>query len=177
MLVLSLLLPTFLRSRCSPTIDRMLIIIIASCHPWPIPPSNNVCGAFPPFSLARYLVTKDPDYLWAALWLPLAGCMFDLFDRKIARWRKANSMLGQELDSIADPVCTPPGDPISHPPIRVLDILRRRPWPVGIRDWAVDMVGHRHPDRFRLLRSRTTREVQRHRRPRPKRCLGKVELL
>ena len=63
---------------------------------------NGVCGAFSIFSSARYLVTKDPDYLWTALWLPLAGCMFDLFDGKIARWRKASSMLGQELDSLAD---------------------------------------------------------------------------
>ena len=63
---------------------------------------NGVCGAFSIFSSARYLVTKDPNYLWTALWLPLAGCMFDLFDGKIARWRKASSMLGQELDSLAD---------------------------------------------------------------------------
>jgi len=63
---------------------------------------NGVCGAFSIFSSARYLVTKDPDFLWTALWLPLAGCMFDLFDGKIARWRKASSMLGQELDSLAD---------------------------------------------------------------------------
>lgn len=63
---------------------------------------NGVCGAFSIFSSARYLVTKDPDFLWTALWLPLAGCMFDLFDGKIARWRNASSMLGQELDSLAD---------------------------------------------------------------------------
>lgn len=63
---------------------------------------NGVCGAFSIFSSARYLVTKDSNYLWTALWLPLAGCMFDLFDGKIARWRKASSMLGQELDSLAD---------------------------------------------------------------------------
>ena len=63
---------------------------------------NGVCGAFSIFSSARYLVTGDPNYLWTALWLPLAGCMFDLFDGKIARWRKASSMLGQELDSLAD---------------------------------------------------------------------------
>ena len=88
---------------------------------------NGVCGAFSIFSSARYLVTKDQNYLWTALWLPLAGCMFDLFDGKIARWRKASSMLGQELDSLADLVRTPPRDPIFHPPTRVLDIIRRRP--------------------------------------------------
>ena len=33
---------------------------------------------------------------------PLAGLMFDFFDGKVARWRKSSSMLGQELDSLAD---------------------------------------------------------------------------
>jgi CDP-diacylglycerol--serine O-phosphatidyltransferase len=60
---------------------------------------------------------KDPNYLWTALWLPLAGCMFDLFDGKIARWRKASSMLGQELDSLADLVRIHPRDVILHSPL------------------------------------------------------------
>ena len=34
--------------------------------------------------------------------LPLAGLMFDFLDGKVARWRKSSSMLGQELDSLAD---------------------------------------------------------------------------
>ena len=72
-------------------------------------------------------MTQDSDYLWTALWLPLAGCMFDLFDGKIARWRKASSMLGQELDSLADLVRTwAPHDVIYRSPTRRLDILRRR---------------------------------------------------
>jgi len=36
---------------------------------------------------------------------PLAGLMFDFLDGKVARWRKSSSMLGQELDSLADLVC------------------------------------------------------------------------
>jgi len=63
---------------------------------------NGVCGAFSVFSSARYLLTNDVDYLWTALFLPMAGCMFDFLDGKIARWRKSSSMLGQELDSLAD---------------------------------------------------------------------------
>lgn len=43
-----------------------------------------------------------------ALWCPLAGLMFDFMDGKVARWRKSSSMLGQELDSLADLVSTPP---------------------------------------------------------------------
>ncbi|KAF8231305.1 CDP-diacylglycerol--serine O-phosphatidyltransferase [Tricholoma matsutake] len=63
---------------------------------------NGVCGSFSIFSSARYLMTNDVDYLWFALALPLAGLMFDFFDGKVARWRKSSSMLGQELDSLAD---------------------------------------------------------------------------
>jgi CDP-diacylglycerol---serine O-phosphatidyltransferase len=69
---------------------------------------NGVCGAFSVFSSARYLLTKDEDYLWTALSLPVAGFMFDALDGKIARWRKSSSMLGQELDSLADLVSTRP---------------------------------------------------------------------
>jgi len=63
---------------------------------------NGVCGSFSIFSSARYLLTNDPDYLWAALTFPLAGLMFDFFDGKVARWRNSSSLLGQELDSLAD---------------------------------------------------------------------------
>lgn len=63
---------------------------------------NGVCGSFSIFSSAHYLLSSDDDYLWSALALPLAGLMFDFLDGKVARWRKSSSMLGQELDSLAD---------------------------------------------------------------------------
>jgi len=63
---------------------------------------NGVCGSFSIFSSARYLLTNDDSYLWTAFALPLAGLMFDFFDGKVARWRNSSSMLGQELDSLAD---------------------------------------------------------------------------
>uniref|UniRef100_D8PX10 CDP-diacylglycerol--serine O-phosphatidyltransferase n=2 Tax=Schizophyllum commune (strain H4-8 / FGSC 9210) TaxID=578458 RepID=D8PX10_SCHCM len=63
---------------------------------------NGVCGSLSVFSSARYLLSNDPDYLWAALGLPLAGLIFDFMDGKVARWRQESSMLGQELDSLAD---------------------------------------------------------------------------
>lgn len=66
---------------------------------------NGVCGSFSIFSSAQYLLTNDDDYMWWALVLPLAGLMFDFLDGKVARWRKSSSMLGQELDSLADLVC------------------------------------------------------------------------
>lgn len=51
---------------------------------------------------AKYLATNDEDYLWSALLFPYAGLMFDFLDGKVARWRNESSMLGQELDSLAD---------------------------------------------------------------------------
>ncbi|KAJ4488116.1 CDP-diacylglycerol-serine O-phosphatidyltransferase [Lentinula aciculospora] len=63
---------------------------------------NGVCGSFSVFSSANYLLSNDRDYLWSALAFPLAGLLFDFFDGKVARWRKSSSLLGQELDSLAD---------------------------------------------------------------------------
>lgn len=33
------------------------------------------------------------------------GLFFDFFDGKVARWRNKSSLMGQELDSLADLVC------------------------------------------------------------------------
>ncbi|KAJ6596827.1 CDP-diacylglycerol-serine O-phosphatidyltransferase [Mycena vulgaris] len=63
---------------------------------------NGVCGSCSIFSSAHYMLTNDITYLWFALSSPLAGLMFDFLDGKVARWRKSSSMLGQELDSLAD---------------------------------------------------------------------------
>ncbi|KAJ3883699.1 CDP-diacylglycerol-serine O-phosphatidyltransferase [Lentinula edodes] len=63
---------------------------------------NGVCGSFSMFSSAKYLISNDRDYLWSALAFPLAGLLFDFFDGKVARWRKSSSLIGQELDSLAD---------------------------------------------------------------------------
>lgn len=43
--------------------------------------------------------------LWAALFFLPFGLFFDFLDGKVARWRKKSSMMGQELDSLADLVC------------------------------------------------------------------------
>jgi len=64
--------------------------------------SNGICGSMSIFSSARYLASHDKDDLWMAHALPLAGLMFDFLDGKVARWRNSSSMLGQELDSLAD---------------------------------------------------------------------------
>lgn len=63
------------------------------------------------FSSMRYLL-GDPSSLgnlYAALAFLPFGLFFDFMDGKVARWRKKSSMMGQELDSLADLVCpTPP---------------------------------------------------------------------
>lgn len=40
--------------------------------------------------------------LWAALAFMPFGLFFDFMDGKVARWRKKSSLMGQELDSLAD---------------------------------------------------------------------------
>jgi CDP-diacylglycerol--serine O-phosphatidyltransferase len=40
--------------------------------------------------------------LWLALGFMPFGLFFDFFDGKVARWRKKSSLMGQELDSLAD---------------------------------------------------------------------------
>ncbi|KAK4700429.1 CDP-diacylglycerol---serine O-phosphatidyltransferase, partial [Phenoliferia sp. Uapishka_3] len=65
---------------------------------------NGFCGAMSLFSSARYLLSGEQSYLWYALGYPLAGMFFDALDGKVARWRNESSMLGQELDSLADSI-------------------------------------------------------------------------
>ena len=45
---------------------------------------------------------KDFDNVWLALIFLPFGFFFDAFDGKVARWRKKSSLMGQELDSLAD---------------------------------------------------------------------------
>lgn len=65
---------------------------------------NGVCGLNALFSAARFLSspTTQKSSLWWALAFPVLGFGFDVFDGKIARWMHSSSMLGQEMDSLAD---------------------------------------------------------------------------
>ncbi|PSR92338.1 hypothetical protein BD289DRAFT_405951 [Coniella lustricola] len=65
---------------------------------------NGFCGVMSIFSSMRYAL-GDPaalGNLYAALAFLPFGLFFDFFDGKVARWRKKSSMMGQELDSLAD---------------------------------------------------------------------------
>jgi phosphatidylglycerophosphate synthase len=56
------------------------------------------------FSSMRYCLGPPSAYanLWAALSFMPLGLFFDFMDGKVARWRKKSSLMGQELDSLAD---------------------------------------------------------------------------
>ena len=57
------------------------------------------------FSSLRYCTQSDPfnytNLYFALGFIPL-GLFFDFMDGKVARWRKKASLMGQELDSLAD---------------------------------------------------------------------------
>ncbi|KAF2086220.1 CDP-diacylglycerol-serine O-phosphatidyltransferase [Saccharata proteae CBS 121410] len=65
---------------------------------------NGFCGVMSIFSSMRYCLGDPSDFgnLWAALAFMPFGLFFDFMDGKVARWRKKASMMGQELDSLAD---------------------------------------------------------------------------
>lgn len=73
---------------------------------------NGVCGTLSIISSARYLLessnlpgplSKDATRsLYTAIFLPMLGFGFDALDGKVARWMGGGSMLGQEMDSLAD---------------------------------------------------------------------------
>lgn len=65
------------------------------------------CGVMSIFSSMRYCLGSPSAHgnLWAALALMPFGLFFDFMDGKVARWRKKSSLMGQELDSLADLVC------------------------------------------------------------------------
>lgn len=61
------------------------------------------------FSSMRYCLGPPSAHgnLWAALAFMPFGLFFDFMDGKVARWRNKSSLMGQELDSLADLVCLP----------------------------------------------------------------------
>jgi CDP-diacylglycerol--serine O-phosphatidyltransferase len=73
---------------------------------------NGVCGTLSILSSARYLALSSnlpgpPSEtalrtLYFAHLLPILGFGFDALDGKVARWMGGGSMLGQEMDSLAD---------------------------------------------------------------------------
>lgn len=67
-------------------------------------------------SAMRYCLgdASDLTNLWLAFFFMPFGLFFDFFDGKVARWRKKSSLMGQELDSLADLVRYSPSNTSTH---------------------------------------------------------------
>ena len=64
--------------------------------------ANAVCGTGAIFSMLSYIQTTDVRHVYFASGMVCAALVFDVLDGRIARWRQKHSMLGRELDSLAD---------------------------------------------------------------------------
>lgn len=64
--------------------------------------ANAICGMGAMFSMMTYLGVRDVVHVYYACGLILAALVFDVLDGRIARWRQKTSVLGRELDSLAD---------------------------------------------------------------------------
>ncbi|MDD2310424.1 MAG: CDP-diacylglycerol--serine O-phosphatidyltransferase [Desulfuromonadaceae bacterium] len=64
--------------------------------------ANAVCGTGALFSMLTYLQTTDVTHVYIACGMIFAALVFDILDGRIARWRQKNSVMGRELDSLAD---------------------------------------------------------------------------
>ena len=63
---------------------------------------NAACGVGALFAVMTYLQTPDGLHLWFACGLVALSFVFDVFDGRVARWRQQTSLLGREIDSLAD---------------------------------------------------------------------------
>jgi CDP-diacylglycerol--serine O-phosphatidyltransferase len=64
--------------------------------------ANAICGTGALFSVMSYLESQEVRHVYFACGLVLAALIFDVLDGRIARWRQGASLLGRELDSLAD---------------------------------------------------------------------------
>jgi CDP-diacylglycerol--serine O-phosphatidyltransferase len=64
--------------------------------------ANAACGMAALFSAVTYLGSHEVQHVHQATALIVAALVFDILDGRIARWRQKNSLLGRELDSLAD---------------------------------------------------------------------------
>ncbi len=63
---------------------------------------NAICGTGALFSVLTYLELHDVRHVYFACSLVLMALVLDVLDGRIARWRQQTSLLGRELDSLAD---------------------------------------------------------------------------
>lgn len=65
---------------------------------------NAACGIAAIFLAMAFIDTGSVAQFYAAAALAPAAFLFDVFDGKVARWRRTHSAMGRELDSLADVV-------------------------------------------------------------------------
>lgn len=63
---------------------------------------NAFCGTGAIFAALRFMKDGDVRGLLYGMALVPIAFVFDALDGRVARWRKAHSVLGRELDSLAD---------------------------------------------------------------------------
>ncbi len=63
---------------------------------------NAICGTGALFSTMSYIDDAEVFHIYLACALVFAALVFDVLDGRIARWRQKASLLGKELDSLAD---------------------------------------------------------------------------
>ena len=64
--------------------------------------ANAGCGTAAIFCAVIYAAEESVAHFHAATLLVIAALVFDVLDGRIARWRQKQSILGRELDSLAD---------------------------------------------------------------------------
>jgi CDP-diacylglycerol--serine O-phosphatidyltransferase len=64
--------------------------------------ANAACGVAAVFSAMIYVGSQSLGHFLAAAALAPAAFVFDVLDGRVARWRHTHSVLGRELDSLAD---------------------------------------------------------------------------
>jgi CDP-diacylglycerol---serine O-phosphatidyltransferase len=64
--------------------------------------ANGFAGTGSILSTLQYMDTRDVRVLWLAFALLPAAMIFDFLDGRVARWRHRSTILGRELDSLAD---------------------------------------------------------------------------
>ncbi|KAI5964859.1 CHO1 [Candida pseudojiufengensis] len=63
---------------------------------------NGFSGFYSIISCLRYTLTNDLKYITRSQFFIVLGLFFDFFDGRVARLRNKSSLMGQELDSLAD---------------------------------------------------------------------------
>src|SRR5687768_9639967 len=63
---------------------------------------NGFCGSGSVLAAMNYLVTGEERWLVLAMALLPVALVFDFADGRVARWRRRSSLLGADLDSLAD---------------------------------------------------------------------------